>query len=336
MDRRSFVRAAAGVISLGVAGGFLTACGSDDDDAASSGAPSGKDDVTFGFSHPFAEIPVVATIKQLVKGFGEDEGWKVLLDETQAGKLQDQLSTLDTWITQKVTAMNVAVNDPSAFEGTARRAIDAGIIFTTYGLPMDIASGGVLFPPELSGQVTAKATVEWINANDPTAEVLVLEWPPGGLPRKRTDIPQEEIKRKTKAKIVAVQGAAEQSKGLQVTEDVLQANPDVSVVVATNDDGALGAAEAFRKAGKNPASVFIVGQDGGKDALEALKDPKSFFKASAALDIQRLCEEVVGVTMRAIDSGWKPGTDQELIELAPTLVPQGDTALIDQFLKTYQ
>src|SRR5690606_39164556 len=151
------------------------------------------------------------------------------------------------------------------------------------------------------------------------------------------DIPRRMIEEQTDARIVAVQGAIEQSKGLQVTEDVLQAHPDVTVVIGHNDDGALGAAEAFRKAGRQALDrVWIVGQDGSEDALATLQRGDSFFKASAALDISRLCEEVVGVTQRAIEREWRRGDRQEYVELAPTLLSVGDRELIDRFLSTYR
>ncbi len=335
--RRGVLRAAVvGLVTLVVAGS-LAACGSNSKSGGgSTGGDGGTGDVTFGFSHPYAEVPIVAAVKQEVKSIGEQDGWKVLLDETQAGDLQKQLAVLDTWITQKVTAMNVAAFDPTAYEATARRAVDAGIVWTTYGGRMETGAGGVLFPPELSGEVTGRAAVDWINRNDPNAEVLVLELPTGGPQRARTDVPIRMIEEQTRARIVAVQGAIEQSRGLQVTEDVLQAHPNVTVVIGHNDDGALGAADAFRKVGKqDPSRVWIVGQDGSKDALAALKAGNTFFKASAALDISRLCEEVVGVTKRAIERGWKPGDRQEYVELAPTLLSVGDTAQIDRFLAAY-
>lgn len=340
MSRRSFVRASVGLVPLVAGGGLLAACGDSDSSTSSKGSGasgrSGKD-VTFGFSHPYAEVPIVAKIKDLVSGVAKDKGWKVRLDETQAGELQDQLGTIDTWITQKVTALSVFPTEPSAFETQARRAAEAGIVWTTYAIPMETSAGGVLFPPELSGEVTGRATVEWIKANDPKAQVLILENTSGGVQRKRTDIPKKMIEDQTSAKIVAVQAAIEQVKGLQVTEDVLQSFPDVTVVVAHSDDGGLGAADAFRKAGrKDPSAVWIIGQDGSEDALTALHKGKTHFRASAALDINRLCREVVGVTARAIDRQWKPGGKQEYIKLAPTLIKAGDSTLAERFLTAYR
>lgn len=333
MSRRKLLIAGSSAVA---AAGLLAACGS----SSSSGGGAtgaGGGDVTFGFSQPYAEVPVVATVKKLVKQDGEKAGWDVLLDETKAGNIQEQTSTIETWITQQVDALCMFPSDPSAFEVTARRAVEAGIIWTTYAEEMEEGAGGVLFPPELSGRITGKATVDWINKNDPEAEVGVLQIEGQPAQQARTKVPAKMIEEQTKAKIVAIQPAIEQAKGLQVTEDILQAHPGVTVMVCHNDDGALGAAEAFRKAGTvEPSKVWIIGQDGSEDALEELKNPQSFYKASAALDIAELTEECVNVPKRALERGWKQGDEQEYARLTPTLIELGDTQLINRFLATYK
>lgn len=340
LSRRRFLQiGAAGALAVS-AGGILAACGSSDDSTSAAGTTGGGggggQDVTFGFSHPFAEVPVVVAVKSIVERLAEEEGWKVLLDETEGGKLEDQLATLDTWISQDVTAMCVFPPEPAAFEQTAQRAVDAGIIWTTYAVPMNTGAGGALLPNTLSGRVTGQATVDWINQNNPEAQVLILEFTSPGDPRKRTDVPIAMIEKETSAEIVAVQPAVDQATGFEVTESVLQAHPDVTVVVGINDDGALGAVEAFRKAGtQDPKDVWIIGQDGSEDGLKALKDPNSYYRASAALPIEKLCQNTIAVTKNAIDRGWKPGDQQEDIPLGPTLIENGDIALIDQFLKVY-
>jgi ABC-type sugar transport system substrate-binding protein len=337
MSRRNFLIAGSSALT---AAGLLAACGgggSSTGGATTGGGGGGGSDITFGFSQPYAEVPIVATIKKIVQRDAEGEGWTVLLDETKAGNIQEQTGTIDTWITQQIDALCMFPADKTAFETTARRAVEAGIIWTTYAEEMEEGAGGVLFPPELSGRITGKATVDWINKNDPEAEVGILEIENLPEQQKRTTIPAQMIEEETKAKIVAVQPAIEQAKGLQVTEDILQAHPGVTVMVCHNDDGALGAAEAFRKVGKvEPSKVFIIGQDGSEDALEELKNPQSYYKASAALDIAELCEECVNLPKRAIEKEWKKGDEQEYAKLAPTLIEQGDTQLINQFLKTYQ
>ncbi len=55
-----------------------------------------------------------------------------------------------------------------------------------------------------------------------------------------------------------------------VTADALQANPELDVIFAANDDMALGAIEAVRGAGLNLDDFFIVGVDGTGDAIDSI------------------------------------------------------------------
>jgi len=57
--------------------------------------------------------------------------------------------------------------------------------------------------------------------------------------------------------------------GLTVTEQALQAHPDVDAIVAANDDMALGAAEAASGAG---VDIPIIGFDALPEALQAVQD----------------------------------------------------------------
>lgn len=77
-----------------------------------------------------------------------------------------------------------------------------------------------------------------------------------------------------KLKVVGSQVANyEQSQGLTAAEALLKAHPDVKGIFAANDTMALGAAQAVRNAGKS-GQVKVIGVDGIKQALQAVKDGK--------------------------------------------------------------
>ncbi len=63
----------------------------------------------------------------------------------------------------------------------------------------------------------------------------------------------------------------DRTKGLNVMENLLAANPDVQAVFAQNDEMALGALRAVQAAGKD---VMIVGFDGTEDGMAAVKRGK--------------------------------------------------------------
>ena len=73
--------------------------------------------------------------------------------------------------------------------------------------------------------------------------------------------------------IVAQQPADfDRQKGRTVTQQLLQANPDLTAIYAHNDEMALGAVAALKAAGKKPGDVKIVTIDGTKGAVQGLVD----------------------------------------------------------------
>jgi ribose transport system substrate-binding protein len=62
----------------------------------------------------------------------------------------------------------------------------------------------------------------------------------------------------------------EQDKGLQVTEALLKAHPDITGVFAANDTMGLGAVKAIENAGKSGV-IKVISVDGIQDALQAVK-----------------------------------------------------------------
>lgn len=70
--------------------------------------------------------------------------------------------------------------------------------------------------------------------------------------------------------ILEQEGKWDRAKGLEITEDWLQSASKPNVIVANNDEMAIGALLATRKAGYKDEDFIIVGLDGTPDALEYL------------------------------------------------------------------
>ncbi|MGI6781283.1 MAG: substrate-binding domain-containing protein, partial [Acholeplasmataceae bacterium] len=83
--------------------------------------------------------------------------------------------------------------------------------------------------------------------------------------------------RKGMAKHPGLQLVAQQSsdsdfnKALQVTQDILTANPDLNGIYAGNEPSVLGAAEAVRQAGK-AGQIKIIGWDTSEGEVQALRE----------------------------------------------------------------
>jgi len=101
--------------------------------------------------------------------------------------------------------------------------------------------------------------------------------------------------------------------GLSVTEQALQANPDVNAIVAANDDMALGAAEAVAGAGLD---IPIIGFDALPEALQAVQD--GTMAATVEQWPGRQTSGAMEILVDFLRNGTKPAQHDNFIE--PTLI----------------
>lgn len=79
------------------------------------------------------------------------------------------------------------------------------------------------------------------------------------------------MKRNPDVNVLASQTASySREQAVEVTENLLQRNPNVAAVLAGNDEMALGAIVALESIGK-PGKILVIGADGSPDALMALE-----------------------------------------------------------------
>jgi ribose transport system substrate-binding protein len=80
------------------------------------------------------------------------------------------------------------------------------------------------------------------------------------------------LKQHPELELVAEQSSqSNYNTALQVTEDILTANPNLDAIFAANEPGVLGAAEAVRQAGK-AGDVVIIGWDASSEEVEGVRD----------------------------------------------------------------
>jgi ABC-type sugar transport system substrate-binding protein len=88
----------------------------------------------------------------------------------------------------------------------------------------------------------------------------------------RTNGFKDELKQKAPGIQITFQQTGEfaREKGQQVTEQMIQSNPDVNGLYAENDEMALGAVTALKGAGKKAGQIKIVSVDGTRDAVSQI------------------------------------------------------------------
>lgn len=331
MDRRNFVKLSATLGAAALAGPVLLAACSDDSGggADASGGGGGGGGKRIAFSHPFSTAPVAIAVMDFAKERAEELGYELLIHNPN-NQVEPQVTDLDNWVTQEVDAMCVLPVEPESVLGVQERAKAAGIKWTTYAVEMDGTDGAVLFPHETSGEVIGGAAVEWINAQSGSVKVLILTSSATPVSAPRTDIPADMIRSDTSAEIVGEQDAVDQTSGLSVTETILQAHPDLRCVIAFNDDGALGAMQAFQNAGIAVDESWIGGQDGSIEALQAIK-AGTHYKCSAALPLKDIGYAVVDIN----DALLKGEPAPQVVSIDPVLASPEQMDTVDELIAAY-
>jgi galactofuranose transport system substrate-binding protein len=164
-----------------------------------------------------------------------------------------------------------------------------------------------------------RAADQMIEALGGKGEVAILLGAPGNnVTTERTNGFKERLAEKAPGIQISFEQTGEfaREKGQQVTEQLIQSNPDINGIYAENDEMALGAVTALKGAGKDPGAIKIVSVDGTRSAVQGIADgwlyaviesnprfgPLAFETAQKFLDGEAIPENVI-ISDRDYNSG---------------------------------
>lgn len=223
------------------------------------------------------------------------EGYKLIIDDP-GNDQQKQVNTIDTWIQQGVGTIIAQPVSPETIESTAEKARAAGIKWITYANEIKNQDATLGFDHIAGGNAIGAAACDWAKtSNGGAAKVAILTFEKGAWAQKRREgIEQGLASCGATMDVVARQDALSQTEGLTAMSTILQANPDVNVVLAVEETATEGAFQAFVNGGKaeDDPTVFLAGIDGTLRALELIKQG-SMYRASAALSLTEVGKGMV-------------------------------------------
>ncbi|MDO4343554.1 MAG: sugar ABC transporter substrate-binding protein [Eubacteriales bacterium] len=201
------------------------------------------------------------------------------------GDIANQVTAFENFISEGIQGIIVSPIDQTALVPSVKAAQEAGIHVIS-GNQLVEGSEAFITPPEYEyGFMIGERAGEWIRDElDGQAKVAIFDYPElESIIDRGNGIEEGILSVAPDAEIVARQSANSTEKGMSNMENILQANPDVEVVVCVNDAGALGAYEAMMAAGKDSDRVFIGGLDAIDEALNKIKEGGIY---RATVDIQ--------------------------------------------------
>jgi ribose transport system substrate-binding protein len=239
--------------------------------AGSSVAASGGGNQTIGLALSTQNNPFFVELKNGAQKAASDAGLNLTVVDAQDDPAK-QISSVEDLIQKKVAVILLNPTDSSALAGAVQEANRAHIPVIT--LDRSVNGGEVVTHIASDNVAGGTAAAKFLaKALDNKGNVIELQGVPGtSAARDRGQGFDDEIKN-SGLKVIAQQPANfDRAQGLSVTENLLQAHPDVQAIFAQNDEMALGAVRALEGAKKT--GVLVVGFDGTPDGIQAVKDGK--------------------------------------------------------------
>ncbi len=214
--------------------------------------------------------PFFVTMKDGAEAKAEELGYKLIVLDSQNNPSKE-LSNIEDLTVRGVKAILINPTDSDAVSNAIRIANRSKIPVLTLDrgasrgeVVSHIASDNVA-----GGEMAGEHIVQKLGAK---AKVIQLEGIAGtSAARERGEGFMNAVKG-SEMKVLASQPADfDRTKGLNVMENLLVANPEVQAVFAQNDEMALGALRAVQASGKE---VMIVGFDGTDDGIAAVNRGK--------------------------------------------------------------
>ena len=210
--------------------------------------------------------PFFVTMKEGAEAKAKTLGYKLIVLDSQNDPSKE-LANIEDLTVRGVKAILINPTDSDAVSNAIRMANRANIPVITLDrgasrgkVVSHIASDNVA-----GGEMAGKYISDTIGAN---AKVIQLEGIAGTSAARERGQGFMQAVASNKMNLLASQPADfDRTKGLNVMENMLAANPDVQAVFAQNDEMALGALRAVQASGKD---VLIVGFDGTKDGIAAV------------------------------------------------------------------
>lgn len=249
-----------GILALGLA---LTGCGKKEEQAAAPATKGGK----LGLVISTQDNPFFVTLKEGAEKKARELGYELVVLDSQ-NTPSKELANVEDLVVKGINVLLINPTDSDAVVTAVKEANKAKIPVIT----LDRGSNGgevvahVASDNVAGGKMAGDFIVESLKGS---GKVVELEGIPGTTAaRDRGQGFNDAIN--GKLEVVAKQAADfDRTKGLTVTENIIQAQPEFSAIFAHNDEMALGALRALEAAGKK--NVIVVGFDATDDAVASVK-----------------------------------------------------------------
>jgi len=183
-----------------------------------------------------------------------------------------QFSDIEAFMAQDYDGIFFLLLTPEGMDDLVARAVEQGIcMFNHSASPITGSTQNVVLDQHFSGYQVGKFAAEWIGRNYGDADEVLV-----GIMGNRADPLLSErtqglidgvTENAANAAIAGEVEAVTMDSGAEGAANLLQAHPDIKVLLSFNDDAGFGAYTGAREAGKEDPSEFFVGSADGTNLV---------------------------------------------------------------------
>jgi len=235
------------------------------------GPVQGTKPYKLAFMQVFPSNQFWQTLKEGVQNRATADGVTVdVIPLPDTGTIADQVAQLEDAVTKGYDGIILGTIDAAGVVQGIQAANNANI--PVLSVDTKPAGGTIISIVQTDNVAAAKLGGEFIaNAIGNSGKVLNLQ---GDLANQtgqaRSDGLHQALDPIADIKVIDQSTHWNEAEGLSITENILTSDPDIKAIFAANDPPALGAIQALKAASRN--DVIVVGFDGTKDGLQAIKD----------------------------------------------------------------
>jgi len=213
--------------------------------------------------------PFFVSLKEGAEAKAKELNYKLLVLDSQNDPAKE-LANVEDVLNKKIALLLINPTDSDAVRSAIKAANRKNIPVVTLDRG---ANGGkvvshVASDNVLGGEMAGKLIIDTLKGKGKVVELLGV--PGTSAARDRGEGFNKAIKAAEGIMVVASQPADfDRTKGLNVMENILQAQSEINAVFAHNDEMALGAIKAIQAAKRD---ILVVGFDGTDDGVKAVQD----------------------------------------------------------------
>ena len=255
-----------------------------------------------GFSQATLQSPFYVQLKNGAEAAAKASGDEVVVLDAN-GDVNKQNNDIQDLITKGVKVLIVNPVNPDAVGPALSAAADAHIpVMTVDRTVHDTVATYVGRDNEQMGNLVGNAVVAHFAGHAAGLKVIEIQGDAGGtVMMARRDGFNKAAKAAGMKLVMGPYAEYVRSNAVTAMQDLLQANPDVKVVYAHNDDMALGALQVLRENNRN--DVVVAGVDGLSEAVKDIASGNQYI-ATALNDPVRLAQVMVA-TAQQVAAGQK-------------------------------